>query len=110
MKTARIKKDFNNHRTTRRVISMKDVLDGTKDLILETIFENYKPEQFRPNESYHVEIPVAASDVRREYVLGNLCLDQDMVSEYDLFKKKETITEVILRDLEIQSITIVEKY
>lgn len=112
MKNVRIKKRIrkSNTRETRKVIPMGVVQQSTIDLIMETILEAYKPEKFKEGVRYPIEIPVQASEVRREYVLGNLCLDQEMVQEYDLFKTKETITEVIMKDFQIESIVMITRY
>ena len=96
---------------SRRVIDMKIVEEETIDIILGMILSkiNDSSLEIKQDQRYKFEIPVEASTIRREYIIGNNCLN-DMVSEYDLFKKKRTITEVIVKNLEIQSITIVDEY
>ena len=96
---------------SRRVIDMKIVEEETIDIILGMILSkiNDSSLEIKQDQRYKFEIPVEASTIRREYIIGNNCLN-DMVSEYDLFKKKRTITEVIVKNLEIQSIAIVDEY
>ena len=98
-------------KNTRRIIDMKIVEEETIDIILGMILSkiNDSSLEIKQDQRYKFEIPVEASTIRREYIIGNNCLN-DMVSEYDLFKKKRTITEVIVKNLEIQSITIVDEY
>ncbi len=99
-------------KNSRRVIDMKVVEKETIDIILGVILSkiNAGSLEVKQDQRYKFEIPVEASTIRREYVTGDNCLDDDMVSEYDLFKKKRTITEVIVKNLEIQSIVIVDEY